>query len=217
MQTCHRRRAHAIGGMAAFIPSRRDRGGESRRASRGCGRTRGARRAEASTAPGWRTPTWSPPSGRSSTRRWGTSPTRRTAGARRCGWSASGCSTSRIPGGRITEAGVRGNVERRPAVPRGLAPRLRGGRDQQHDGGHRDRGDRAGAALAVDPARGPHRGREAGDPGACTRDAGGGAGPAASRPRPPDHGWTMRRTCSTGWWRAKEFPEFLTLEAYQKL
>ena len=35
VRTCHRRGAHAIGGMAAFIPSRRDRRGERARAGEG--------------------------------------------------------------------------------------------------------------------------------------------------------------------------------------
>ncbi len=38
VQTCHRRGAHAIGGMAAFIPSRRDRGSESSGAGPRAGR-----------------------------------------------------------------------------------------------------------------------------------------------------------------------------------
>ena len=42
VKTCHRRGAHAIGGMAAFIPSRRDPGGERDRAREG-GRGQAAR------------------------------------------------------------------------------------------------------------------------------------------------------------------------------
>ena len=56
--TCHRRGAFAMGGMAAFIPSRRDpevNGGRSRRSRR----TRNARPATGSTGPGSPTPTWS--------------------------------------------------------------------------------------------------------------------------------------------------------------
>ena len=54
--TCHRRGAHAIGGMAAFIPSRRDAEVNASR-SRRCARTRSARPRRATTAPGSRTPT----------------------------------------------------------------------------------------------------------------------------------------------------------------
>ena len=46
VQTCHRRGAHAMGGMAAFIPSRRDPEANATRAGQGAGRqgTRGRRR-----------------------------------------------------------------------------------------------------------------------------------------------------------------------------
>ena len=56
--TCHRRGAHAMGGMSALIPSRKgDQDGERRRRSTACAPTRSARSARATTAPGWRTPT----------------------------------------------------------------------------------------------------------------------------------------------------------------
>jgi len=46
VRTCHRRGAHAIGGMAAFVPSRRDPGGERGGAGEGAGgqAARGGRR-----------------------------------------------------------------------------------------------------------------------------------------------------------------------------
>ena len=52
--TCHRRGAFAMGGMAAFIPSRRDPRSTSGR-SRRCGRTRSGRPATVSTDRGWPT------------------------------------------------------------------------------------------------------------------------------------------------------------------
>ena len=55
VRTCHRRGAHAIGGMAAFIPSRKDPEVNASR-SRRCARTRSASRAPASTARGSRIP-----------------------------------------------------------------------------------------------------------------------------------------------------------------
>jgi malate synthase len=80
--TCHRRGAHAIGGMAAFIPSRRD--PEVNRTA--LARVREDKGREASrgpmTARGWRTPIWYPRSERSSTPRSAAAPTRRTAGGR---------------------------------------------------------------------------------------------------------------------------------------
>ena len=78
VRTCHRRGAFAIGGMAAFIPSRRTRRSTRRRWPR-CARTRSARPATASTARGWPTPTWCRSAARSSTRCSATSPTSSTA------------------------------------------------------------------------------------------------------------------------------------------
>ena len=66
VKTCHRRGAHAIGGMAAFIPSRRDPEVNEGRWPR-CGRTRRASRPTASTAPGSPTRTWFRCARRSST------------------------------------------------------------------------------------------------------------------------------------------------------
>ncbi len=57
VKTCHRRGAHAIGGMAAFIPNRRD----PEVNERALEKVREDKEREAgdraSTAPGWRTPT----------------------------------------------------------------------------------------------------------------------------------------------------------------
>ena len=59
VSTCHRRGAHAIGGMAAFVPNKADPRSPSRRWPRSRP-TRSARPATASTAPGWRTRAWCP-------------------------------------------------------------------------------------------------------------------------------------------------------------
>ena len=53
--TCHRRGAHAMGGMAALIPSARTRR-RTRKHSTASVRTRSARSPRAMTAPGWHTP-----------------------------------------------------------------------------------------------------------------------------------------------------------------
>ena len=89
VRTCHKRGAHAIGGMAAFIPNRRDPEANEQAPWRRSRATRTARPATASTAPGWPTPTWCRSPGRPSTRYWASAPT-----------SGSGCartSTSRPP------------------------------------------------------------------------------------------------------------------------
>ena len=87
VKTCHARGAHAMGGMAAFIPSRRDEAVNARRWPR-CARTRPASPATASTAPGSRTRTWCRSAARSST---ACSATRRTSSAS----SATTCTSPR--------------------------------------------------------------------------------------------------------------------------
>ena len=80
VQTCHQRGAFAMGGMAAFIPSRRTRR-STRRRSRRYVRTRPARPRRASTDRGWRTPTWCRCARRSSTACSATATTRSPARA----------------------------------------------------------------------------------------------------------------------------------------
>ena len=57
--TCHRRGAHAIGGMAAFVPNRRNAEATALALQRIRTEKDGTRRTD-STAPGWRTPASSP-------------------------------------------------------------------------------------------------------------------------------------------------------------
>ena len=57
IRTCHRRGAHAMGGMAAQIPIKEDRSGTRRRWP-GSAPTRSARPATGMTAPGWRIRGW---------------------------------------------------------------------------------------------------------------------------------------------------------------
>ena len=160
VKTCHRRGAHAIGGMAAFIPSRRDpqvnevalarvredkQRESQRRLRRHLGRPprpRARRARSSSTAP--RRP---PAPDRA--------PAPRGDGGRRRRCSTSGCRA-----GKVTEAGPAEQHERRPAVPRGLAGRERRRRDLQPDGRRRDRRDLArrrsgsGSATASASPRG---------------------------------------------------------------
>ena len=82
--TCHRRGAFAMGGMAAFIPSRRDPEVNAVGAGQGA-RGQGARgAATASTAPGWPTPTWCRSARRCSTACSATGRTSSTGGATTC-------------------------------------------------------------------------------------------------------------------------------------
>ena len=105
VQTCHRRGAHAIGGMAAFIPSRRDaevnevalgegEGGQGagggRRVRRNVGRAPGSRSGRARAVRAARTSS--------------------TGSARRSRRRPTSSSTSRVPGGEVTDEGLRLNV-----------------------------------------------------------------------------------------------------------
>ena len=92
VRTCHRRGAHAIGGMAAFIPSRRDEE-VNRVALARVREDKGREAGSASTAPGWPTRIWSRWWRRCSGRGSATGPTRRT-GCRAIPSTGPGCSTS---------------------------------------------------------------------------------------------------------------------------
>ena len=175
VKTCHQRGAHAIGGMAAFIPSRRDaevnekalakvRDDKTRevigRLRRVLGRASG---------PGAGLP-------RDLRRRAGQQAEPAGPAARR------GQRERRGPAGREQDArhdhrgGAAQRHQRRHPVPRVLAGRERRGRDLQPDGGRRDRGDRAFPGLAVAAQRRPARGRAQGDPRAGGADDRRGAG-----------------------------------------
>ncbi len=111
VRTCHRRGAHAIGGMAAFIPNRRDPAVTERALAQGP-RRQGAREpATGSTGRGSPIPTSCRSRWRSSTASSATGPNQkeRTARGGR-GHAPRSCSTSTVAGGAVTEAGVRANV-----------------------------------------------------------------------------------------------------------
>ncbi len=153
VQTCHRRGAHAIGGMAAFIPSRRDaavnevalgkvKEDKVREASDGLrrhvgraprpgpGRARAVRAAE---------PARTAPRGRRHDRRRAPRPER--------------------SGRRGHRRGPSPERPRRRALPRRLAERHGRRSDREPDGGRRDGGDLALAGVAVGARRPLHAGR----------------------------------------------------------
>ena len=157
VRTCHRRGAHAIGGMAAFIPSRRDpevndaamarvRDDKERESSDGFDGTWVAH------------PDLVPARDRDLRRRPGRP--RRTR-RRGCGRRSSVGGRRAARPARRRRRGHRGRraAERlgRAPVPRLVAARQRRRRDQQPDGGRGDRRDLPLAALAVardpDPPR----------------------------------------------------------------
>ena len=170
VRSCHRRGAHAIGGMAAFIPSRRT-PRSTRSRSRRCARTRSASPATASTAPGSPTPIscrWRP---RCSTACSATGRTSSTASATTCTFTADQLLDFTVPGGTITDEGLRANVS---VGARYLDAWLRGNRgrcDRQPDGRRGDGRDlpRPGLELGAGRVRrpGPQGGAEARGPAAA--------------------------------------------------
>ena len=195
VQTCHRRGAHAIGGMAAFIPNRRDPEVTERRAGQGPRRqgARVGRRVRRHVGRPSR-----PRAGRDRGLRSACSATgrnRRTGCARTSSVGAAALLDLRCPAERVTEAGsARTSGSRWRTSTRGCAARR--GRHRQPDGGRRDRRDRALAAVALaDPRRRARRGR---------RSAGRVRGRSATRSWPGSAGrarggWRRPSTCSTGW------------------
>ena len=159
VKTCHRRDAHAIGGMAAFIPSRRDaavnemafakvREDKEREAGDGFDGTWVAH------------PGLVPSPSRSSTGCSATVRTRRNASATT---SRSMRAAHRSHRSRRSDNRGRGprQRQRRPAISQCLVAGYRRRGDQQLDGGRRHRGNLPRPALAMDPQRCDHRGRRA--------------------------------------------------------
>ena len=111
VQTCHKRGAFAMGGMAAQIPSRKDEEANERGARRRARPTRSARPRPASTAPGSRTPT-SSSTRRGRLRRGARRQAQpdRQAAPRRLRRRPSSCSTPASTPGEITEEGLRNDV-----------------------------------------------------------------------------------------------------------
>ena len=214
VRTCHRRGAHAMGGMAPFIPSRKDPRSTSRRSPRSA-RTSCASPATASTAPGWRTRTSCRSRWRSSRRRSRRGRTRRTGCARRSSVTAG----ELVGHARAGRVGHRGRVpqqrQRGAAVPELVAPRKRRGRDLQPHGGRRDGRDLALAALAVDAQRREALRRPAGRPRALR--AGEGARSSRGSAARPRGACARRSRSSTASSEEDEFAEFLTLPAYAHL
>jgi malate synthase len=106
--TCHRRQAHAIGDMAAFIPSRRDE--EVNRVALARVREDKAAEADLGFDGAWVAhPDLVPVVAAVFDERLGASPNQKDRAPLEAG-APSRLMDVRIPGGRVTEAGVRGNV-----------------------------------------------------------------------------------------------------------
>ena len=186
VRTCHRRGAHAIGGMAAFIPSRRD--AEVNDAAMARVREDKERESSDGFDGTWVAhPDLVPLATEVFDGVLGERPNQKERRLRRgrSAITARSCSTCACRAAGVTEAGLRANVWVALAVPRLVAARQRRGRHQQPHGGRRDRRDRPLAALAVAVARRPARRRPDGRRVALRGDPGRGAGPARrTRGRP---------------------------------
>ena len=153
VQTCHRRGAHAMGGMAAFIPSRRD----AEVNERALAKVREDKEREAGDGfdGTWVAhPDLVPVATDEFDRVLGDRGRTRSSGcARTSTLRRPISSTCASPDGDVTEEGVREQRQRRPPLPRVVAARRRRRRDRQPDGGRGDGGDLALPDLAVDPPR----------------------------------------------------------------
>ncbi len=182
VRTCHRRGAHAIGGMAAFIPSRRDEAvnrvalakvteDKERESKAGFD---GTWVAHPDLVPVARVPFDAV---------LGDRPNQldRPAGGRlRHRRRPARLHRSRR---RRHRRGPAQRRRRRAALPAGLADRQRRRRDLQPHGGRRHRRDRPLPGLAMDPAGPLHR-----SAGAGRREGGGRPHPGGGRRRPPTRG-----------------------------
>ena len=212
VRTCHRRGAHAIGGMAAFIPSRRDEEVNAHGAGEGAGGQGARGRPRLRRRLGGPSRTWCRSRPRSSTR---CSATGRTRSDRRRGRSvdAARLLDVRIPRGAVTEAGVRGNVS---VALQYLEAWLRGSGAVAINNLMED-------AATAEIARAQlwqwihhgHRGRErpAGDARPGARVAARRVGRPGQGPGPMAGCRRAARRVGRGEGR---FPQFLTLAAYQR-
>ena len=189
--TCHRRGAHAIGGMSAFIPNRR----EPEVTANALARVREDKEREAGDGfdGTWVAhPDLVPVAREVFDRVLGDRPNQKD-GARRARVDA-GRPARRPRARRPDDRGRRApGRQRRHPLPRGLARRQRRRGDRQPDGGRRDRGDLPVPAVAVAAPRGRsrrwrpvHRRPLPRDPGrGAGADSAAGAGRAATSPRRP--------------------------------
>ena len=155
VKTCHRRGAHAIGGMAAFIPSRRDpevnavalakvREDKEREAGQGYDGTWVAH------------PDLVPVAMEIFDRVLGDRPNQLEVLRDDVDGSAADLLNVAATPGEITEAGLRNDISVGIQYLAAWLQRLGRGRDLQPDGGRRDLGDLTLAGLAVAPSRQGH-------------------------------------------------------------
>ena len=157
VKTCHRRGAHAMGGMAAFIPSRRDPEVNAKALAKV--REDKTRESQDGFDGSWVAhPDLVPICKEVFDSVLGANPNQLAKTREDVSVTAQDLlAVSKTPG-VITEGGAAQRHQRRAAVPGQLAGRQRGGGHLQPDGGRGHRGDLPLPGLAVDPQR-RHPGR----------------------------------------------------------
>ena len=108
--TCHRRGAHAIGGMAAFVPEPQRRERDQERPWPRSRPTSNGRPATVSTGPGWHIRGWSPWPGRPSSRCSATGRTSSPGSAVRSGCTRPTCWMPAPRAGQVTMDGLTTNI-----------------------------------------------------------------------------------------------------------
>ena len=216
VKTCHRRGAHAIGGMAAFIPSRRD--PEVNEVALTRVRDDKAREARAGYDGAWVAhPDLVPVVDEVFRAVLGTRPHQKERQRDRCGGQARGAPECSGVGRSSNGSWSAKQRQRGAPVPCRLAGWIGRGGDQQFDGRRCNGRDCPVAALAVDPPWREDRGRKTDYPESAadeilTEEMDTLVAAGADRPRLATAGELL-----DGLFSAEQFPEFLTLTAYEKL
>ena len=148
VQTCHRRGAHAIGGMAAFIPTRKD--PEVSKAALAKVREDKERESSDGFDGTWIAhPDLVPVAAPVFEGVLGARPHQKEKIPDRSPATASALTNLKVSGGTITLAGLRNNVSVALQYPEHVAPRQRRGCHLQPDGRHGDRRDQSGPGMAM--------------------------------------------------------------------
>ena len=220
VKTCHRRGAHAIGGMAAFIPSRRD--PEVNKVAMDKVRQDKTRESGDGFDGSWVAhPDLVPLCREVFDGVLGDRPNQLDKLRDEVSVTAEDLLSVRQDPGEITEAGLRNDISVGLQYLASLAERVRRRRDLQPDGGRGHRGDRPVPGLAVAAQRHHARRRgEQGDPGAASRGSSTRSWPR-SRTQGGEEFDAARYDDAVALFKevalADDYSEFLTLPAYERM
>ena len=213
VSTCHRRGAHAIGGMAAFIPSRRD----PEVTERALAKVREDKTREAGDGfdGSWVAhPDLVPICREVFDAVLGDRPNQLDRLRDDVHVTAEQLLDVASTPGRGDRGGAAQRRQRRPAVPAGLAARHRRGGDRQPDGGRGHRGDRPLPGLAVAAQRRRDWPTATRSPASWSSASSTRSWPGCG---PPTARWDDARALFSEMALSDEFAEFLTLPAYERM